>query len=196
MTKIFVMNIKTLDTESTAVLLSVGLVWTELKAQFTIKELYQQSRFVKFSAAEQRSKYNRTMSKDTMDWWATQTKESQGVSLIPSKDDVSVETGIEILRDFYKANGGTKSDYVYSRGTLDSTVVASLCKRADIPQLFHYGQTRDVRTFIDVMYPNAKNGNVSVDKSICIDYNESTIILHNPVDDCVKDISMMMGGTV
>ena len=196
MNRAFCVDIETLGTESTSVVLSAAIVWFEIKPDVLVSELRKQSCFVKFRVREQIYNYDRITSIDTQNWWRDQSQEAKEVSLLPTKNDMSVIDGIEKLRSFYNDSGGKKSNYIYSRGTLDSTCLDSLCRVAKIPPLWHYAQHRDVRSVVDCMFKKSYNGNVKIDKSLCQDYDENLICLHNPIDDCIKDICMLIAGEV
>jgi hypothetical protein len=188
------LDIETLDTASTAVILSIGLVPFEAKTPFTIAELKRKSFFVKFDAKEQTSVYKRSVSKDTLAWWATQPDAAKNMSLIPSLKDMSAEDGLFALQEFFHSRGGTKNSKIYTRGSFDQMITESLCKAVGVKPLVPYYGFRDIRTWVDCMYPKSERGYIAVDKSVCTDYSEEALVSHDPVDDCIRDIAMMLGG--
>jgi len=190
----WVLDLETLDTESTSVILSAALVYFEVKLPFTVAELKQQSICVKFDVADQRTNYKRTVSKDTLTWWSKQSRESQIKSLLPSSADLSAEDGLDALADFFHSHGATKNSYIYSRGSFDNIILESLNRAVGNKPLVHFANYRDTRTFISVMYPAAVNNYVEVDKTLCTDYDEAAFVHHDPVSDVIKDICMMLGG--
>jgi hypothetical protein len=189
----WVLDIETLGTESNAVILSAALVWFEIKLPFTIEELRSQSCFVKFNSTEQKEA-GRSVSLDTLTWWREQTKEAQMKSLIPKSTDYSVVEGMQVLKDFFDDNGGTKVHALYSRGSFDVSGMDSLMKAFGIKPFLHWANARDVRTFIDCHYPSSGRGYVDVDLNICPDYKTANLVKHDPVDDCLIDVAMMLGG--
>ena len=188
------LDIETLDTESTALVLSIGLVPFETKIPVSMTELRAKSFFVKFNAHEQKTKYNRSVSKDTLAWWSTQPEAAKVRSLIPSSNDMSAEDGLFALQEYFHSHGGTKNSMIYTRGAFDSMITESLSKAVGVKTLVPYYGFLDIRTFIHCMYPNSKRGYVPVDLTICPDYNEEILIGHCPVDDCVRDICQMLAG--
>lgn len=188
------LDIETLDTESTSTILSIALVYFEIKIPLLISDLRKQSIFIKFDVKEQRKVYGRTVNTDTLSWWAKQTTESQQKSLIPSTSDVCVEDGLFALKEFYAIHGGTQQSFVYTRGSFDTVIVDSLCKRASVKPLTHFSNYRDVRTFIHCMYKNSTAGYIDIDTKLCPDYDASTLVAHDPIDDCIRDICQMMAG--
>jgi hypothetical protein len=191
----WMLDIETLDQESTSVILSIALVYFKTELPVLIRDLRKQSILVKFDVNEQRKKFKRTVSKDTLDWWKKQPTAVQETSLFPSKKDVSVLDGMEMLSDFFSAHGGTKHSYIYSRGSFDAVITDSLIHVAGLKPLIHFSNYRDVRTALDCLYPKtSKNGYVEIDDENCPDFNSSKLIKHNPIDDCCADIGMMLAG--
>jgi hypothetical protein len=188
------LDIETLDTESTAVILSIGLVPFATKIPLSMQELREKSFFVKFDAVQQQKRYNRTVSKDTLDWWATQPHEAKVKSLIPSANDLSAEDGLFELQAFFHSRGGSRNSLIYTRGNFDSIITESLCKAVGVKPLVPYYGFLDIRTFIHCMYPKSERGYVPIDTKICPDYDETLLVAHEPVDDCVRDICMMLAG--
>ena len=188
------LDIETLDTESSAVVLSIGLVPFETKLPLSMHKLREKSFFVKLNAVEQQSKYKRSVSKDTLDWWAKQPEEAKVRSLYPSSEDLSVEDGLFALQEYFLSHGGTKNSMIYTRGAFDSMITESLCKAAGAKPLVPYYGFLDIRTFIHCMYPKSQRGYVPIDMNICPDYDEKILIGHCPVDDCVRDICQMLAG--
>jgi hypothetical protein len=193
---LFALDIETLATEANAVILSIGLVPFEAKTFFTVEGLRKNSFFVKFNAREQQTIYNRSVSKDTLKWWSEQSKASQAMSLIPSSSDMSVVDGLSALTEFYHSRGGSKNSKIYTRGSFDQMITDSLFKAADMKPLAPYYGFRDIRTFIEVLYPKSERGYIKVDTTVCTDYNEDKLVAHDPVEDCLRDIAMMLAGEV
>jgi hypothetical protein len=193
---LFALDIETLATEANAVILSIGLVPFEAKPFFTVEGLRKNSFFVKFNAREQQTIYNRSVSKDTLKWWSEQSKASQAMSLIPSSSDMSVVDGLSALTEFYHSRGGSKNSKIYTRGSFDQMITDSLFKAADMKPLAPYYGFRDIRTFIEVLYPKSERGYIKVDTTVCTDYNQDKLVAHDPVEDCLRDIAMMLAGEV
>ena len=192
--KTWVLDIETLGTESNAVILSVALVYFGPTIPLYINEVRKNSILLKLNVEQQIRELKRTTNKDTMDWWAKQDKATQLASLIPRDDDLSPADAMEKLLDFFHSHGGTKNSTIFSRGAFDAIIIESMNRALGNKPLVHYSNYRDIRTFIECMYPESKGGYVAVDKQICPDYDESNMAKHNPLDDCLIDIAQMMGG--
>lgn len=188
------LDIETLDQESSSVILSIALVYFETKIPVLVQNLKRQSVFVKIDVNEQRKKYNRTVSKETLSWWQKQSADCQEKSLIPNSADMSVEAAFDVLSNFFRKHGGSKRSHLYSRGSFDVIIVDSLIRVAGLKPLVHFSNHRDVRTFLTCIYPNTKDGYVEVDDENCPDFKTSTLIKHDPTDDCILDIVQMLAG--
>jgi hypothetical protein len=72
-------DIETLDTESSAVVLSASIIHFDLGSTFTYEELLSNAMFVKFNVKEQIKDYKRTMNKRTVEWWNQQHDSPQSL---------------------------------------------------------------------------------------------------------------------
>lgn len=197
----FVLDIESLGVESTSVVLSVGMVYVDpdslmkdndkAYAQLLDTGFEQNAFFVKFKSVEQtKPPYNRVISKSTLQWWKDKTGEVQRAdSLLPSSRDVSVVEGFESLRVWYnnKRNGVVLP--IWTRGSLDQMALDSLCHSFDIEPLAPYNAYRDIRTAIDLIYPDGSSGYVEIP-----DFDRDQVIKHNPVHDCAYDALMLLRG--
>lgn len=182
-----VLDIETLGIESTCVVLSCAIVRVDVN--YTYEQLVKDSVFVKFNAKEQIEKYNRTVTKSTLDWWNKQCDFAKNKSFKPSTSDVSVEDGFKTLRNFI---GSSKSDLIFCRGNLDQMVIDSLAHSAGIEPLAPYNHYRDVRTAVDILHSTSKNGYCDVNPPF--KFNRDWIIKHDPIHDCVLDAMMILYG--
>jgi hypothetical protein len=182
----FVADIESLDVESTCVILSVAIV--DFDENSTFESLLENTLFVKFDAKEQISKYKRTVSKSTLDWWAKQSDYAKDMSLKPSKDDLPVIEGINKLRMYLEKDPNPKK-IIWTRGTLDSMALESLCRAADIPALIRYNENQDVRTAINLLSPVAFNGYCEVDYP---GFDKSKVKKHCPINDVCYDAMMLL----
>jgi hypothetical protein len=154
----------------------------------TYEEMIEKSIFVKFNAKEQIQKYNRTVSKSTLEWWSKQCDFAKNTSFIPTKNDVSAIDGIELLRDYLKVDP-SPNKIIWTRGSLDQMAIESLCNAVDVKPLVRYNNYRDVRTAIDILASTAENGYCKVNLK---DFTIQKVIKHDPVHDCAYDATMLM----
>ncbi len=192
--KIFALDIETLGIESTSVILSIGLVYVKDTTVKNYQEMLKDSLFVKLNAKEQISKYGRTVDKDTLTWWKKQGEIQRKHSYIPSDKDVSVVEAVDSCIDWVKSKNDDTA-LVWVRGSMDGPCMDNLFKSVLKSPLFGYNRYRDVRTAIDILYPNtSKNGYVEVDPEQCPDWSEDLVVKHHPVSDCLYDLCMLRFG--
>lgn len=189
----FMFDIETLGIESTSVILSAAITHFDFgdrdmpSGKERYQDFYARSLFVKFNAKEQIEKYGRTITKSTLEWWSKQSELARQMSLDPSKNDVSCSDGISLLRNYVSKYGGT-NQIIWARGSLDQVAIDSLCRVMNVDTLVMYNQWRDVRTAIDLLASDAKNGYCSIDK-----FNPDIWVnKHDPRADCALDIMMLL----
>lgn len=182
----FSVDIETLSQKENAVILSCALTHFSEKESLSFEELVEKTCFVKFNAKEQVEKYNRKVSKSTLEWWKRQSDIAKEVSLIPNKNDKSVFEGVDILREYVRKYS-TGKELVFCRGSLDQFVLFDLFEQLQIPQLFEYYQFRDYRTAIECLKENAEKGFCPIPN---LDMNK--VIPHHPVHDNCRDIMMLL----
>lgn len=195
----FVFDIETLGVESTSVILSAGIVYVEPEAlmpdvnqafkQLTDSSFSQNSLFVKFKSVEQtKPPYNRVVDKGTLDWWNKKGAMAKDISFVPKASDVSVPDGIKMIQEFMKRKSSEEL-IIWTRGSLDQMAIDSLCTAYGISPIAKYNAYRDIRTAVDIIYTNGKNGYVEIPG-----FDESLMIEHDPVHDCARDALMLIRG--
>lgn len=176
-----VFDIETLDTESTAVVLSASIVYFHENS--TWESLLDEALFVKFNAKEQIDKYKRTISKDTLKWWEGQSIEAKKVSILPSPNDVSTGDGINMIKR-YLAKDPANTKIIWTRGSLDSMVFESLTRSVGTTPLVMHNQYRDIRTAIDILATDSTKGYCDVNLP---GFDVTKVIKHNPIHDVCYD---------
>jgi len=191
----FIYDIETCDVESTSVILSTAILYVDEKKDYTAQELYENTLFVKFKAREQIDLYKRTISKDTIVWWNKQCDLAKNMSFFPKKSDLSTLEGIACLKKYINEHtNNIKNELVWVRGSVDQIGMDSLCKRAQLENLFHYSNYRDVRTAIDLLYETSVRGYCLIDTEKLSNWDENIIIKHDPIWDVVYDALMLLYG--
>jgi len=192
--KIFSLDIETLGVESTSVILSVGILYISDTRTRSYQDVLENSIFIKINAKDQIENYKRTVDKNTIEWWKKQGDLQRKYSYVPSSKDVPVTQAIKMCRNWVNSQENTKA-MVWTRGSMDSSCLDSLFKAAGEDELFPYNQYRDVRTAIDLIYPNtSKNGYVEVDQDKCPGFSLDLVLKHHPVHDSAADICMLLYG--
>ena len=184
----YILDIETLDTESTAIVLSSAILYFDTENKFSFEEYLEKTCFVKFDVKEQKA-IGRSVSADTVDWWKKQSKDVQQISLLPSENDISVEMGIKKLQQYIRDNSKEKEELVWIRGSLDQCCMDSLCRSVNMERLFPYWAYRDVRTFIDFTKETSKKGYCKIPN-----FDFSKVKKHDPIHDVCLDALMILEG--
>lgn len=191
----FFLDIETLSTKEHAVVLSIGLIHVDpIKENCSYEELVDSGIFVKLDAKYQIDVLKRHVEKDTVSWWGKQAPQIKSLALNPSDKDVSPEIALKIVSTWINEVRTDKGEKCWIRGFMDSGVMDDLAKQIGAPTIFPYNAYRDVRTAIDLIYPNSKNGYVDVDPNRCLGYAPDKVIKHQPVHDCAFDAAMLLYG--
>jgi hypothetical protein len=150
---------------------------------YTYEELLSNCKKIKFNVEEQVTKYNRTISKETVAWWKEQNKEAQK-QLAPSSEDVSIDK----LYDFLIENIDLKNHRkAYTRGnTFDPIIMDWLLKESNKVNPMHWGSIRDTRSFIDGLAYGSKLNNKFIPEGL-----QSKFVEHDPCHDIVMDVMRM-----
>jgi hypothetical protein len=185
----FMFDIETLDTESTTVILSAAIIHFG-ETDFSYEDLIKDSLFVKFDAKEQ-MRMGRSVSKDTLEWWAQQNEFAKKTNFTPMSTDVKALDGIGQIMDYIEAHGGNNQTF-WARGSLDQMAIGSLTKSLDIDYIAEYYKWRDVRTAIDCMCTSTNGrGYCEVNHPT---FNRHNVVKHHPVHDCALDVMMLRYG--
>jgi hypothetical protein len=181
---------ETLGKESNSVILSMAAIYFKPEDKPTPQELRDSAFFVKFDAKDQIKRLNRKVGRTTMEWWAKQCENVRKKSFNPSPEDVRFEDGYEAMREWAKSKNDPKC-WVWARGNLDQLVLDSMEEQLGLDAIWKFERWRDVRTAIDFLY-ETNRGYCDVDYP---GFDPSIhITKHNPIDDCVFDIMMMVYG--
>lgn len=182
----YVFDIETLDVESTSVVLSLAIVYFDDTS--TYQSLLDECLFVKFDAREQLKNYKRTISKSTLEWWEKQTDHAKQISFFPSKDDLPAIEGIQKIRSYLRRKSNEKT-IIWSRGSIDSVIMDSLCKAVGVKPLVYYNQHREIRTALDIMATTTVNGYCKVSLE---GFSKDMVKKHDPVHDVCYDAVQLL----
>lgn len=191
---LFVFDIETLSIESTSVILSACLLYVDPSKlpednNDAYKYLYERGLFVKLKVSEQIA-HGRTMSKDTLDWWAKQGELPRKISFIPAADDLTVQECYNQLSEYFFAIPNAKNLPIWVRGSMDQPAFESLLRAFNLKPYSPYNNYRDIRTAISILYSDTeKNGYVEIPN-----FNSDIVMKHDPVADCCLDALMLLRG--
>lgn len=192
----FFLDIESLGVESTSVILSIGMLYAADNSPTTYQALLDSSIFIKLNARQQIERFNRVVDKGTIEWWNKQGELPRNRSYTPKKNDLSPEEAFTVLRRWVNSmTPKPKDEICWIRGSLDQMAMDSLCKAMGIEPILPYNAYRDIRTAIDLLYPETgKNGYVEIDTTLCPDYDRSKVLKHSPEHDCAMDACMLFFG--
>lgn len=172
----------------------MGCVYLEGCDPQPFSSILENSIFIKLDAKYQVEHLKRSVSKSTLGWWGKQSAHARRRSMTPSTSDLKPIEAIQLLRKFVYNNTKQREVNCFTRGFMDVMTTEHLAKSVNEPMPWRYNNYRDVRTAIDILYPNSKNGYVEVDTTLCAGYNKELIQRHDPVVDCAEDAAMILYG--
>jgi hypothetical protein len=193
MSGFFGADIETLSVESTCVVLSISMIHVDgdKLPKDNTKAYYQMldsACTVKFNASEQ-IKAKRHVDKNTVDWWVKQCEPAKEMSFYPLNSDKSVAEGSAILHEWFYTFPNAKNLPIWVRGSMDQPAYSSLLRSNGLPDLAPYNNFRDVRTAVELMYPDSKAGYVDVPN-----FDTVNVIKHMPNHDVAYDLLMLLRG--
>ena len=183
-------DVETLGKQTNAVILSMACVWFDPVNKPSPEQLRKDSFFVKLDATDQIKRLKRGASKSTLEWWSKQCDIAKEKSLYVKPDDVKIEVGLEMMREWANKYDAKASAWVWARGNLDQLVIDSMEEQLEIEPVFYYNRWRDVRTAIDLLI-GSTNGYCEVDYP---GFYAGSIVKHDPLDDCIYDAMMLLYG--
>lgn len=149
------LDIETLDTEQTAVILSIGAVVMDMEKLELCKSEVIRTKF--YTEIDPYTQPTRTVSKATQDWWATQKNP-------PMNGDSHLPDVLINLSSFCMAV--STQPIIWCKGTdFDTRILAHAYKQYGIPVPWRYNDVRDCRTIFKTFQlpepflpnPNAHN---------------------------------------
>ncbi len=191
----FCFDIETLGVESNSVILSLACVHFDPVNKPDHKKLFEDAFFLKFDVQDQVHRLGRKIDKDTVEWWKKQCQNARDASFKPNpKYDVPFEQGYHAMKAWVDSKND-KNAWVWARGSLDQVVFDAITRQCGLEPIFSFNNWRDMRTAVDFMY-NTKNGYCDVEVPPWVEtFNPQLhITKHNPIDDCVYDIMMLLYG--
>ena len=181
-------DIETLGLRENTVVTTLACVPFTFEDPMEYDQLVLRGFYVKFDVKEQLQKYKRSVCQSTMDWWKQQSKEARENSILPSKNDVSLEQGLGFLTNFIqRTNYNPKKSYVWCRGNyFDFPKIEDLYRDIDEEVPYNSWKIRDTRTFIDIL-TGVDNGNYDLKGG-----TPSTFVKHNALHDAAMDCARMI----
>ena len=191
----FFLDIETLGVESTAAILSIAIIYVPDAEPRPAVELMSDYIFVKFDVKDQISRFKRTVDMGTISWWKKQSDLARNKSYERNPElDLSSEEALDRIDAWVKKHKDYSNELVWIRGTLDQMAVDSLYAALKRKPPFNYNVYRDMRTAVDLLYPDSKGGYHEVDSSLCVGFDALQWIPHDPLHDVARDAAMLLYG--
>jgi len=152
---------------------------------YTYEELLANTKYIKFNVEEQVKVYKRTITKETLDWWAEQGKDAQESQLKPSPNDKSISELYQFIVDNIDVANHEKA---FTRGnTFDPIFLDSVLANCGKVNPMHWGSIRDTRSYIEGMSfgSGLKNSFVPSEEL------QAKFVKHDPRHDIVMDVMRM-----
>jgi len=187
-------DVETLDVESTSVVLSCAIISFDLDEVPDYQKILDRALFVKFDVQEQFKNMGRTIKESTLQWWSTQPLFTRQKSFIPLETDLDAATGLELIRDYADldpVSDNNRNVKFWARGILDQSTLDSLSNKVRGDILVPYNNWFDVRTFLFALY-ESESGYINVPG-----FNHRNLVTkHDPVHDCANDLMMILSGNL
>ncbi len=167
---------ETLDTASTTVILSVGLVKFNPLSNTIISKLE-----LKPTIDEQTEKYNRTISESTLTWWSQQAPEAIEEAM-GDAGRISFEDCMKQVYSFC-----WNADAVWSNGSVfDIMIMEDAFKNVGMKTPWPFWSIRDCRTLYDVAKVSLKDDGYVTSHKCLEDAERQTIIVQRAYSKLVK----------
>ena len=186
----FMFDIETLATRSDAVILSLAVIHFNPDEKPSPERLRGDCFFIKFDVEDQIRRLGRRVDPSTVDWWKKQCENVKRKSVYPTPIDARFEDGHRELDQWVRWKNDSDA-WVWARGNMDQVVFQDIENQVGVDEIFPHYRWRDVRTAVDFLY-GTDSGYVVVDyPGFSKDLH---ITKHNPIDDCVLDVMMLIYG--
>jgi hypothetical protein len=203
-------DIETLGKGERAVITALSaVIWNfEMDKDITYDEILKRTFYIKLDVIDQIKRLKRVTDQSTLDWWKTMPLEVQEMSIKTKPDDIKIDEGLVMLRDYLKEmNFNFKKSYIWTRGiaydipkieTIIEDVSLSPVKNAfnkdftdkttdSEKKMLNNFRARDIRTYSDLI-GNSENGKIKLKESM----QPTNFIEHHAKHDIALDVLKMM----
>lgn len=193
-----VIDIETMDDRPTSVVVNFAAVPFTFEiedAYKPIEEIKNNAFFYKFDVEEQIG-IGRTISKDTMDFWESQTPEARS-QLVPSENDKSIYQFHDDLLAWCESIGINDKSYIFCRGaSFDFPILRSILEDADPSKSYAlfpvpFWNQHCIRSYIAGI-----NADVSINKIPLPEHMLDGFVHHNSVHDCIRGVKHVQFATL
>ena len=183
-----IIDMETLGTKPNSVVLSMACVPFNFNSNVDFESLVKSSFYVKFDTIEQIQHHKRKVDENTVNWWKKQQSEEAKSVIRPSKNDVSLETGLRAFSKFVGSTGyDFKNSFVWSRGiAFDGPLLESIYDNVDTINIpVNTWLYRDIRTYVDTLEGSIDGYGRFQDLGL------TGVVKHNALHDVCCDVIRM-----
>ena len=162
------LDIETLSTANNAVIMTIGAI--KFNRNKTLKKLEDYETFYRRIDMNSCLDIGLDIDSDTLSWWDQQDEKSK-IEIFDVNNRININQALEEFSEFYKG-----SRRVWSNGDdFDCVILSEAFKRCNMQIPWHFWETRDCRTIMDL-------GNVYLKN---INYKGKE---HHALHDCYKQL--------
>ena len=166
--KDLMIDIETLDTANTAMIVSIGAIEFDIKTGETGKEFYE---VIDINSYKKLLNNPFTYNLDTLLWWLNQSKESQKIFDFKAEN----KRGIIDMMQSFKASFDFSKVRIWSKGNFDIPILEHALRACGLPVPWKYYQVMDMRTVLKLSELEFKKTNT-----------------HNALDDCKNQTNQLV----
>lgn len=204
------LDIETLGRGERAVITALSaVIWNfNIDQDISYDDILKRTLYVKLDVLDQIKRFKRQTDQATIDWWKTQPKEVQEMSIKASAEDIKIDDALVQLREYLKdMNFDFKKSYIWTRGiaydipkieTIIEDVALSPIENSfnknfddkttdQEKKLMNNFRARDIRTYSDLV-GDTKNGKINLSK----ERQPVNFIEHHAKHDIALDVFKMM----
>ena len=190
----FMFDFETMDKRPTSVVLSLAFIPFKRNELLSFKEYVNNAYYWKFELNHQVVDYNRTTSKDTLEWWDKQDPEVKRSQFSPTPDDVTLKKMLIELNKSRKDHDISNKSIGYCRGqSFDFPILQDIVETVK-PEIDEFPlnsaffpcafwNQMDVRSYIRGLINDVTNDKVPLPNGTLSGFRH-----HNPIDDCARAI--------
>ena len=147
---------------------------------YEFSELVNSAKTIRFDIEDQVKRYNRSIQKSTLDWWAEQSAEAQTL-LRPTEYDKPLEDIDDFIRNAVNVEDIKR---VYTRGnTFDPMFMQYIYEDIGLSEPFPWYTVRDTRSTIDGLA-----WGTDISTKFFPEGLEDKFVAHNPAHDIAMDV--------
>lgn len=170
----FIIDIETLDFSPNAVILAIGVLpfYGEMNDGF----------FVKLNVADQYKNFNRTINKETCQWWEKQNEFVKNAIFNKSNDDDYFKEGLIFFAEKINEFDKYKSKFWSFNPVFTFSTLLNAFNSINYHFPINITKFRDIRTLMDILIPEDTDNKIKEKTSEIV--SKYKLQQHHPVHDC------------